>query len=180
MRAVLFAALFSFLWLTACTPPAAEPAKGPVLVTVFGQAGLEAAPRDGLFARYGLGAGQRAVSFDATALAGMPVRQITADFPAGAAPRIFTGSSLADVLAASGARGASVRLTAFDGYQVEISAEMIAQHDPILATHVAGEPLAVGALGPAMLVWPRQSGGSLSGMNDDLWPWGVFAIETLD
>jgi hypothetical protein len=180
MKAVLTAVLFSLLWLTACTPPAVERGAGPVLITVFAEDGAETAPRDGLFASYGLGVGQAATLFDAGALASLPARRIEADFPVGAAPRTFSGPSLADVVAASGARGASVRLTAFDGYQVEISSEMIAQHDPILATHVAGEPLSVGGLGPAMLVWPRQSDDRLTDMNDDLWPWGVFAIETLD
>jgi hypothetical protein len=180
MRAVLSAAVFSLLWLTACTPPAVERGAGPVLVTVFAQEGTEAAPRDGLFASYGLGVDQAATLFDVEALAGLPVRRIEADFPVGAATRTFTGPSLADVLAASGARGASVRLTAFDGYQVEVSDEMIAQHHPILATHAEGEALPVGGLGPVILVWPRSSDGQLADMNDDLWPWGVFAIETLD
>jgi hypothetical protein len=181
MKAVLSAVLISLLLVTACTPPpSVERGAGPVLVTVFAQDGAEAASRDGLFASYGLGVDQAATLFDAEALAGLPVRRIEADFPVAAAPRTFSGPSLADVLAASGARGASVRLTAFDGYQVEVSADMIARHRPILATHVEGEALPVGGLGPVMLVWPRPSDDQLAEMNDDLWPWGVFAIETLD
>jgi len=173
-------ALTSLIWLAACAPAAADSAREPVLVTVFSNSGPEAAPRDGLFARYRLGVDQGAALFDAEALARLPVRQIEVDFPAGAPPRAFSGPGLADVLAASAAPGAGARLTAFDGYQVEISPEMIAQHDPILATHGDGEPLPVGGLGPVILVWPRQSDDQLADMNDDLWPWGVFAIETLD
>ena len=94
--------------------------------------------------------------------------------------RRFSGPRLSDVLAAAGASGAGARLTAADGYQVEVSAQMIARHQPVFATHVDGQPLGLGSLGPGILIWPRQSDDRLSDMNDDQWVWGVFAIEALE
>ena len=166
--------------LTACSQPSIEAGDGPVLVTVFTPEGDEDVRREGLFANYGVGVEQRAHRLDAAALSGFVAYDINADFPVGSPTRVFSGPRLSDLLAAPGAGGSGVRLTAFDGYQVEISHEMIARHEPILATHVDEEALTVGGLGPVMLVWPRQSDDRLEDMNDDLWPWGVFAIETLE
>lgn len=168
------------LILTACSPPAIEAGDGPVLVTVFSPGGEASPPREGLFASYGIGIGQRAHFLDAEALAGLSRHDIRADFPVDAPPRVFSGPRLSDLMAAVGASGAGARLTAFDGYQVEVTPEMIARHQPVVATHVDGEVSAVGGLGPVILVWPRQSDERLADMNDDLWPWGVFAIETLE
>lgn len=171
--------LMAFI-LTACSPPAIEAGDGPVLVTVFSPGGEASPPREGLFASYGIGIGQRAHFLDADALAGLAHHDIRADFPVGTTPRVFSGPRLSDLMSAIGAGDAGARLTAFDGYQVEVTTEMIARHQPIIATHVDGEALAVGGLGPVILVWPRQSDDRLEAMNDDLWPWGVFAIETLE
>lgn len=171
--------LMAFI-LTACSPPSIEAGEGPVLVTVFSPGGEASPPREGLFASYGVGIGQGAHFLDGEALAGLPHHEVSADFPVDAPPRVFSGPRLSDLMSAVGSSGAGARLTAFDGYQVEVPAEMIARHQPIIATHVDGEALAVGGLGPVILVWPRQSDDRLEDMNDDLWPWGVFAIETLE
>jgi hypothetical protein len=176
-RALL--AAFAF-FLTACSPPEAEPGEGPVLVSVFSPAATGPVPRDGLFASYSIGLEQSAIFLDAAGLASLPARSVRADFPVGSDLRVFSGPRLSDVLAAAGAPDAAARLTAFDGYQIEVTAKMIARHQPVFATHVDGQPLGLGSLGPGVLVWPRHSDERLSDMNDDLWVWGVFAIETLE
>lgn len=177
-------ALIAFFFLAAalatCSPPQIERGGGPVLVTVFSEAGRQAAPREGLYASYGLGVGQAATLLDAEALASLPQREMRAAFPRGAQIRTFSGPALFDVLEAGGVRLAGARVTALDGYQVEIQAPMIPRYAPILATHADGEPLEIGGLGPAILIWPRQTDHRLEDMNDELWPWGVFAIEALD
>ena len=180
MKALAPVLVLAAVLLAACAPPAVTHGDGPILISVFSAAGTEAAPREGLFSSYGLGLGGGATAFDAAALSGLPQYAIETDFPVGAAQRRFSGPRLSDVLAASGATGAGARLTAADGYQVEVSAQMIARHEPLLATHSNGVPLAVGGLGPAMLVWPRGRDRVLDDMNDDQWPWGVFAVEALE
>ena len=172
MRFILIAAA---LTLAACAPPAETP-DGPVLLTVFYEGGeVEAA--GGLFARYELaGAGK---GFTAAELAALPASEIETGYPMGEAAQSWTGPRLSALLAEMDAPGAGVRLTAIDGYQVEVTAEEIEQFEPILATARNGEALRLGGLGPVMLIWPRDTDPALSEMNDDRWPWGVFAIEGL-
>lgn len=152
---------------------------GPVILVVTGvdeaHRGNRPVLYEGLFAIYGIEV-QSARGFTRPELTAMSWRQMRADFPVGAAERVFDGPRLSDVLRAAGLEGASVRLTAFDGYEAEVPADLIARYEPILALRADGEPLATGGLGPVMLVWPRRTQSTLSDMNDDLWPWGVFAI----
>jgi hypothetical protein len=152
---------------------------GPVVLVVTGAGSDRPAgrtiPYEGLYAIYGIEV-QQARGFTRPELTAMSWRQIRADFPVGGAERTFDGPRLSEVLRAAGLEGASVRLTAFDGYEAEVPADLIERYEPILAVRADGEPLAVGGLGPVMLVWPRRTQSTLSDMNDDLWPWGVFAI----
>ncbi|TGY89095.1 hypothetical protein E5163_08175 [Marinicauda algicola] len=177
IRNALLAALAAF-WLAACGgPPADVEIDGPVILTVAG-AGLpseEPPAYEGLYAAYGIETGQ-ARAFTRRDLASLRWRQIRTDFPAGGAQRVFEGPRLSDVLGEAGLADRAVVLTAFDGYQAEVEADLIARHEPILALRADGEPLATGGLGPLMLVWPRGERGALAGMSDDLWPWGIFAI----
>ncbi|AZU02872.1 hypothetical protein X907_0324 [Glycocaulis alkaliphilus] len=152
---------------------------GPVVLVITGvdsdHRGSRPVAYEGLYAIYGIEM-QGARGFTRPELTAMSWRQIRADFPVGSAPRVFDGPRLSDVLRSAGLEGASVRLTAFDGYEAEVPAELIARYEPILALRADGDPLAVGGLGPVMLVWPRLNQSDLADMNDDLWPWGVFAI----
>jgi hypothetical protein len=182
-RAGLAAAL-AVTFLAACAEERSSPPRlssGQVILVVE-DAGAAADPRlveEGLYALHDI-ALDSALGLSRADLSAMSWRQIRADFPQGAEPRAFEGPRLSHVLSAAGHEGAGARLTAFDGYQAEVSAEMIASHEPILALRADGQPMSVGGLGPVMLVWPRLNQSALSGMNDDLWPWGVFAITPLD
>jgi hypothetical protein len=66
----------------------------------------------------------------------------------------FRGPLLADVLAAAQAASKGAKLTAADDYQVTITAEEIAQHDPILALELDGQPLVGHDFGPYWVMWP--------------------------
>lgn len=160
--------------------PAEERAEAPVLLAVFHPDGeRQYGLGDGSYARFGLSGPATGYSYkDLTAL---DQKVIETDYPLGAEPALWQGPSLSDVLIDRGDNRARerVRLTASDGYQVEISAQMMAQHDPVLAITKNGEALALGELGPAILIWPRGTDPELSNMNDDLWIFSVFAIEEL-
>lgn len=173
IRSALSPALLAVATLAACGPaPDASP--GPALVAVAGETGTAPAP-DSLYARYGVEG--RLIGLDAAALGAFEAHAMSADFPAGAPARRFEGPRLSALLAAAGAPGAGARLTALDGYRIDVEAERIAAFEPILAIRADGEPLAVGGLGPAILVWPRLDDERLEAMTDDAWIWGVFAIE---
>jgi hypothetical protein len=133
-------------------------------------------PREeGLYANYGVEL-DNARAFTRVDLVGLPWRQITTDFPAGGETRTFDGPRLADVLDAADLEVEAVRIVSLDGYEAQIPVDFIETHGAILAIRVDGAPLATGALGPLMVVWPRRDNGPLSDMGDELWPWGVFAI----
>ena len=168
----------SALLLGACQPQAGPRGDdGPVLVTVLSPSGSAAAPQSGLFERYAL-AGP-ADGFTLERLKQLEPATLSAAYPAGTAPRAWTGPALSDVLAAAGAPGAGARLTALDGYAIEIGAARIAEHAPILALSADGAPLSLGGLGPVMLIWPDTAPGPDTDSGAADWVWGVFAIEAL-
>ncbi len=185
VRPVL-AALAAAGLMAACGPGAA-PGEGddiaipapafPVVLAVTGAGGGEPV-EGGLFERFDIEGDAHTFTFANIAL--LPHHEITAGYPMGEAGRTWRGVRLSDVLAAAGADpDAGARITCLDGYTVEVDAGMIAAHEPILAHSVDGRALTLGALGPFLLVWPRDTAPDLSDMNDDLWTWGVFAIEAI-
>lgn len=133
---------------------------------------------EGLYALHEIDLGG-ARGFTRADLTALSWRRIETDFPQGGETRVFEGPRLSDVLAAAGLGGQGVRLISVDGFQAEVTADLIERHEPVLAVRADGEPLSVGGLGPVMLVWPRRAENELADMNDDLWPWGVFAIGPL-
>lgn len=136
------------------------------------------APAPGLRAAYGLGAPHQGLTL--SGLAALGEVELRADFPVGGEVQVWRGVRLTAVLRALGApEGADVRLTALDGYQVDVPGAMILAHEPVLAYARDGLALDVGGLGPLILVWPRADDPELQDMTDDLWPWGVFAVTVL-
>jgi hypothetical protein len=170
-------AIAAALCLAACTPPVEDPRGGGALITVFHAEAETPAPAGGLFERYGLtGAG---VGFNAAELARLPAGEITTGYPRGAAAQDWRGPRVSALLAAVDAPGAGARLTALDGYQVTVTAQEIAAHEPILTLARDGEALSLGGLGPAIMIWPRDTDPDLAEMNDERWPWGVIAVEVV-
>lgn len=134
------------------------------------------APSPSLFNAYGLGAPTRCLSV--SDLHALETRTLRAAFPQGGTLREWRGVPLTTVLRALDAEeGGLVRLTALDGYQVDVSWEQIEAHQPILAYERDQLPLTLGELGPVILIWPRQDDPELHQMTDDLWPWAVFSVE---
>lgn len=169
-----------------CLASCGEPERGPAIAGPTVMVIANASERygdvpdyQGLYATYQIDLSS-AHAFKRQDMSRLRWRQIRTDFPKGGRERLFEGPPLSLVLAEAGVRNRSIRITSFDGYEVEIEAELIARHDPVLALRVDGESLAVGGYGPVMLVWPRRDRGDLSDMPDDLWPWGVFAITVMD
>ena len=91
--------------------------------------------------------------------------------------RHFSGPLLRDVLGLVRPREEEIVVTALDGYQRSLARMTLDVHDVILAIRVDGDPIPLGGFGPAMIVWPRAQDQALTGMPDDDWVWGVFAIE---
>lgn len=120
----------------------------------------------------------KAMRFDSAMLAALPQSSLPLAFPPGAdTVSQFSGPTLASVLQAAGAEGKTALVVGLDGYQVDITPDLINDHDPIVATSRDGHPLDIGGLGPAIVVFPSVSDLDLQETLSALQVWGVFLIQ---
>lgn len=180
MRHIL-AALVVALTVAQPLKTTAEPAAGPVLVTVTGAiARTNRGPFDAFrdsFLKFHDRHFDKALGLDWAALSRLPQQAITANAEGWPAAVALAGPRLTDVLAAAGVSGRPVALFALDGYAVELSAEDLATRDWVLAIAADGEPLALGGRGPAWLAWDTADGVPATPEQEAKWAWSVFLIE---
>jgi hypothetical protein len=129
-------------WLlgTALPALALDKPSGVVLLTVAGQVRN---PNDGAKAQ-----------FDMPMLEAMPQTSFTTRTPWYAQARRFTGPLLRDVLAAAGAQGSTLRLTALNDYRVEVPFDDARRHDVIVARLIDDKPMTVRDKGPLFAIYP--------------------------
>lgn len=154
---------------------------GPVILTVTGKIaqtnrGPFDAERDGLFKNQQV-TFQRAAAFDLTMLESLGTHTIRADYPQNGPMHSFEGPLLRDVLRAVGASGATVKVSALDGYTQEIDRKEIDSWPVLLALKQDGVYLGLGGFGPAWVVFPRQDVAALRGQDDANWVWAVVHID---
>lgn len=175
MRTVLYAALAASLALPALAE-VPEP-DGLVVLTLGGAVteGNSAAPdptKLGFFRYleldYTAGAG-----FDMAMLDALPQKEIATTPYGPDTEGTYAGPTLAGLLEALGASGKTALPMAMDGYQVEIPWDIIEKHDPIIATTFNGAPLAIGQLGPTVVIFPPVEDEALRA---DLEALSVFAV----
>ncbi|WP_158965419.1 hypothetical protein [Chachezhania sediminis] len=166
----------------AAAPAAADMAKpeGMVILTVAGNVGETNRGPAGaedwtLMAELEL-TFDKAVEFDAAMLDALDQSQMQVPVPGGAGMATFTGPSVAALLKAVGAQGKGIRAVAFDNFSAEISADLIAQFDPIVATRMDGRPLPLGGRGPAMIVFPDGKTPEQVEQFKPLQVWAMFYI----
>lgn len=116
-----------------------------------------------------------AYGFDLEGLSALGTTDVTANL-LGQGEKTFTGPLLSDVLIAAGAEGKAALPMALDGYQAEISWDHMMQYAPIVATHSDGVPLALGRIGPAMIVFPVVEDSELYDSFEALQVWAMFLI----
>ena len=168
-------------------PHGARKGAGPALVTVTGDRvqanrGPFDPVRDQLFAKQKLSF-TRARAFDHRALVALPAVRIKPTLEYDQKPHVLSGPSLADVLRAAGVTGSGGKLAmrAIDGYAPAITVADALKYGFILATHLDGEPMALGGLGPVWAVYepdrfPEQAAKPLPD-RFALCPWGLFHID---
>ena len=169
------------LWLAGVSPALATDTGSRTVIT-FGGAITKAnrpavGPQDtGLFRVMGV-AFDKGYAFDNAALAGLPQMMIMAKRPdQPEATGAFSGPRLADLAGLAGAKGKLLTAWALDGYQAEITPELIAEYGPILATHLDGVALGMGGLGPAMIVFPDNENAELEEQLGALEVWALIYI----
>jgi hypothetical protein len=128
------------LLLAAAAAQALERPLGTVVLTI---AGRVRNPNDGALAQ-----------FDMAMLEALPQHGFSTRTPWYAQPRRFSGPLLRDVLAAAGAQGTMLRLTALNDYRVEMPFEDAQRHDVIVARLLDDKPMAVRDKGPLFVIYP--------------------------
>jgi hypothetical protein len=127
---------------------------------------------------------QRAFTFDFGELARLDARTIRPTIEYDAKPHQLRGPLLTDVLAQAGAHGgdqAKLLLRAVDGYAVEMTVKQARAQGFIVATHLDGEPIPFGGLGPLWAVYdadrvPEMASKTLVQRFAGC-PWGLYHIE---
>lgn len=115
-------------------------------------------------------------AFDFEALSALDQHQITATLTVSDTPVTWSGPRLSDVLTMAGAQGRTTYPTALDGYRPELSWDLIETHQPILALRGDGVPLALGGIGPTMIVFPVVEDAELYAGFDAFQVWALFFI----
>lgn len=94
---------------------------------------------------------EKAFSLDFTALTALPVRTIRATLEYDGKVHVLRGPLLTDVLELAGAAlsdKSGLAMRAVDGYVVSMTAAQARAQRVIVATHLDGQPMALGGLGP--------------------------------
>ncbi len=166
---------------------ATPPDSGPALLTVVGDVGktnrgpLDPA-LDQMMAKHQVKF-DKAFGFGSAALAKLPSVTIKPTLEYDAKVHTLSGPLLSTVLEAAGATNPSARLglRAVDGYNVLVSLQDARSYRMIIATHMDGQPLALGGLGPQ---WAVYDADRLAAFKDKplkerfgLCPWGVYLVD---
>ena len=161
---------------------------GPTLLTVSGRIGsgnrgpLDPA-LDQLMVKQGL-AFKVAHAFDFAALSALPSVSINPTLEYDRKRHTLSGPLLSDVLAAVGAKIDSTttcQIRAIDGYAVVLRAAELIERRFVVATHLDGQPMGLGGLGPCWVVFDadRFSDVVRKPLNERfaLCPWATYHIE---
>jgi hypothetical protein len=181
--------------VAACAWPAAVPAKtaaptGPVLLTISGaitrsNRGPFDPALDQMMHKHKVHF-EHAFATGFAALAALPARSISPTLEYDARVHTLRGPLLTHVLAMAGARlaaGTRIVLRAVDGYAVTITAEQARTQEFIVATHLDGQPMGLGSLGPLWAVIDADRLPALAGKplaeRFGACPWALYHIEVL-
>lgn len=92
-------------------------------------------------------------AFDAAMLQALPQTDYVTSTPWSNGRVAYRGPRMTDVLAAAGATGEGVRLTAINDYSLEATMALIAEHQPILAMSADGVALTRRTKGPLFVMF---------------------------
>ena len=160
--------------------------QSPALLTVTGAIGkANRGPfdpvRDQMMAKQKL-AFDKARAFDFGALTALPAVTIRPTLEYDGKPHALRGPLLADVLAAAGAAAdGRLAMRAVDGYAPTLSLADARRFRYIVATHLDGQTMALGGLGPLWAVYDADRFPEMSARPVDqrfaTCPWALFHID---
>lgn len=174
--------------LPASTLAAAPAARGPALLTLTGaitraNRGALDPVRDQMMYKQKLSF-DKAYTFDFAALLGLSSVQIRPTLEYDAKVHVLRGPRLLDVLKAAGVPAndkLKVTLRAVDGYAASLALAEVKAMGMIVATHLDGEPMALGGLGPLWAVYDAdrspQTAARPLGERFANCPWALYHID---
>ena len=124
--------------------------------------------------------GDGTAAFDRDMLESLEWREIETYTSFTQGPQKFAGPTLASVLAAVGADGATMNATAINDYFVEIPTAHADQHDVLLALDMNGKTMRVRDKGPVWVVYPLSQDATLEKPFDTEMIWQLNRIEVLE
>lgn len=160
--------------------------RGPALLTITGAIGKGNRGRfdpvrDQMMAKHKL-AFDKAHAFDFAALTAMKAVSIQPTLEYDKQPHLLSGPLLVDVLQAAGvtAPAAQLAMRAIDGYAPTISLADARKYRYIVATHLDGQPMPLGGLGPLWALYdadrfPEMAAKPVS-ERFALCPWGLYHL----
>lgn len=176
--------------LPAIAAPAPAPAGGPALLTITGAVkrsnrGALDPVRDQMMFKHKL-AFTRAFALDFAAIAALPAQTIRPTLEYDGKPHALRGPLLADVLALAGTRPADASqllLRAVDGYAAAVPMGQLRAWKFIVATHLDGQPMALGGLGPLWAVYDADRVPEMAARpvkeRFGACPWALYHIDVL-
>jgi hypothetical protein len=188
-REFLAAAAASVAALPACAHAKSRlSSRGPTLLTITGAIGrgnrgpLDPA-LDQMMKKQGVKF-DRAQAFDFAALTALRSVSIKPTLEYDGKPHTLAGPLLTEVLATAGATPndkTKLVLRAIDGYAVVVSMADIRKYRFIIATHLDGQPMPLGGLGPLWAVYEADRFDDMMaktiGDRFASCPWGLYYIE---
>jgi hypothetical protein len=171
-------------------PALAKAGAGPVLLTMTGALGRSNrggfdAGRDILLGKHKVAFGQ-AFTLDFAALAKLPAMTISPTLEYDGKVHTLRGPLLSEVLALAGIRLADstrLALRALDGYAASVSGAEARANKFIVATHIDGQAMALGGLGPLWAVFDADRVPALAAkpVNERFGncPWGLYHIDVI-
>ncbi|HEV7816264.1 MAG TPA: molybdopterin-dependent oxidoreductase [Janthinobacterium sp.] len=174
--------------LPAASQAAARTARGPALLTLTGAIGNVNRGRfdpvlDQMMHKQKLSF-DKAHAFDFDALALLPAISIKPTLEYDAKAHALRGPALLDVLKAAGAavrEDSQLVLRAVDGYAVSLSVAQARAQGFIVATHLDGQPMALGGLGPLWAVYDADRVAQMAAkplaQRFASCPWALYHIE---
>ena len=164
------------------------PAQGPTLLTLSGaigrsnRAALDPA-LDQMMFKFKIQF-DKAMTFDFAALAALPKVTIQPTLEYDNKPHKLAGPLLLDVLKAAAVQlddAMLLRLTAVDGYSVEISLADVRKYRFMVATHLDGHAIPLGGLGPLWAVYDADRFPDMANhpvnQRFQRCPWALYYIE---
>lgn len=181
---ILIALFTNITWLGHQGPSQAAdlaPANGQVVLTIVGNIQNSNRPAfdefSDPFTNYHEKKFENAAEFDLAMLESFGMHEVEVNYEDWPRPLLLAGPRLKDVLDAAGAEPSNLTVLALDGFASNLSADMLASEDWLVAIKLDGHYMNIGQRGPAWVVFDPGEDKSITAEEEGTWPWAAFFIE---